>query len=1683
MNFQLKMEVFEKKIQFDGSRIKSDFFGEKLLNHNKGLPRDTRFMKMNFFYVAKILILGGVFSTFAQAGEMNLLPNEGFKAFKVGDTLPAKGWIFTGPVRKETTGKFVDDNSFTKGKGPVLEVFVSHSSHSDVQAALMRGIETKEPGMYRASIWIKAGSDVRGISGKPPSARLWLWGSGSTGKLKELRKGEYLKWDFEFHVPDNKIGKHLYRIDIYGRGTFYLAEPSLEKINEAAALKEVSDKLTNKKRESPLKETAHFSFDNSLNEDKLQTSPSISKKVRLVPGFIGQSVTVEDGGALSYQIAKLLKGKSGSVALWIKTSEDPVPFDFPRDPVQIIVSGENELGKKADIFKGDTSSYRGWFSFDWGLGSSRTDAFCPPKNFYGNEWRHFIFTWGKKFGLRLYLDGRPFKVSEVNSGDFRKTVEGLSKSIKLENLRLLTATGNNPHQKAFFDELRLFNREMDKNEALTLYEEYVPAYPVLMDYAVIAGGKKPFRTKIFHKKGAIPAELKVLAENLKGEKLFDETLKVAKTGNYNINFHPAVTGDYRIVFMYGGKRIRTFEVTAVSSKSITSDMPKSVSGNVKTKLIEEIDCAKAYPALRYLDDGEVRVVDSPIGKYRESTSKTFAMGKNQGFAYNFTIKNPGRPHWLEIEYPDDKPRVFFIVVDQKLDNKNAGEKKSTWSFILDTIGVANGINNPVTGKMTKKRLLFWPDAKKCMVGCFGYRTFPGCAGPAMKNIRVYENVDPLPQVTVNTPAGMPQRYIGNWNEDNSMETGCWFNRCFFNQIPNFNYWKDKLKRRVEYIKFTGQNQAVLQVFRSGDITMKQWGQPANHWSAGATPGWDSLAATIFEREKLPFYIQFCDYNGTYKAIGPDKISQNSFEAAAKGMASIEMMTADGTIAHYIPKWKGMTCELNFLCPVVREAFLKTIRFYRDQFDTYGNFKGILFVLGWTNFSFSNEKTGYGDYTIALFEKETGAKIPVKDKGMSRFGKRYNYLKSNKELWNKWLDWRCAKVKEFLLTLTKELNAGKRKGLKIILPLMTEISKISFISDNLGYYPKEVDLKEGFRRMGMDIVSLSREPSLIIEPISAPNYALLYRQKSDKNLDAFWYSDDFAALLQDSKSPAMMLSRHANMEICAFPKPAIKKYWWPRGTYGWYTFHCFSNALPDNKYVPQTLAWGLANGDLWHIDHGWWGNPENGAHKEFQKFYQAYRSIPAVHFKKVAGVNDPVMVRQYNAPDGKSGWFYLVNMQYYKTKVKITFNSDVKLTDAVFNCPQETDGKVLEKELNPYQVICFHSDKSLNITKVEQIVPENIVKELIQIVADLKAGAKRAPSAQAQLLVRTAEKMLKEKRYLALYYLTMSYSAKRLLKEAANSVLLKMSLNPDTNALMFEATNRMLASASVELKLTALPKGLNSPDMTRKIFLRAKDSKALSFALSGLDLKKINCRNELEFDFECQVNGGKVRKVKYVFRPIIGTKVSNIKIDGNLSDWNGARWNKLVKDTTVTWNALIPAGPFDSEFAVKWNEQGLYLAIRVNERDFIPTPKSSSHHAWLYDFVEIGIDQKNNAIGGSCEKDKDDFVLYFANMENKPPSLALVPADGQTKHMVSKCRIERRRAGSLSTYEIFIPATVLNQAKFKPDANIGFYLKLHNREHTKAPNGRDSWGYSISTNEYPCDNPGFWNSILLSKKAE
>jgi len=192
----------------------------------------------------------------------------------------------------------------------------------------------------------------------------------------------------------------------------------------------------------------------------------------------------------------------------------------------------------------------------------------------------------------------------------------------------------------------------------------------------------------------------------------------------------------------------------------------------RQKLIQNFDCSKDYPADNYFSHGDVKVVSSPIGSYREAEAVPLSR-----FGYRFTIENTGKPHLAVVRYPDDKRR-FMCMMDG-----------TTYDM---TEGDFTGVNQPLTNTMVEIRKIFWPRWKDCSIV---FMTWGNGEPAAVTDVKIYE-LDALPALPIaeNTD-NIPRRNIGIQFED-----PC--GKAYSIGAGNEEEWLD---RTVTYLHYTGQN--------------------------------------------------------------------------------------------------------------------------------------------------------------------------------------------------------------------------------------------------------------------------------------------------------------------------------------------------------------------------------------------------------------------------------------------------------------------------------------------------------------------------------------------------------------------------------------------------------------------------------------------------------------------------------------------------------------------------------------------------------------------------------------------------------------------------------------------------------------------------------------------------------------
>ena len=392
------------------------------------------------------------------------------------------------------------------------------------------------------------------------------------------------------------------------------------------------------------------------------------------------------------------------------------------------------------------------------------------------------------------------------------------------------------------------------------------------------------------------------------------------------------------------------------------------------RLLTTIDCTADYPADRYFGHGDVRVVDSPAGRYREAEGKPLSR-----FGYRFGVEHVGRPHLLVLRYPDDKRR-FMCMMDGTC-------------YDLTT-GVFTGFQQPLSGRMLEIRQVFWPRWKDCSVVLM---TWSNGEPAAAAQIQVFELED-LPPLKLAAPPGTsPRREFGVQYEDPGGE-------CASEGAANSAQWLDRVST---YMRYTGQSLLAYPIVwyhgpfypsrrePSGD---SGWTVAADRTQYGAwtsQPGeWVVPILEHFGREGLEFQAALTllrlgslmeKMNIDLDAIKAGRETFNNMVASNQVQAGTQDWTTEYNVRNFQAIGEGKLSGwaygeksnqsyparpmFNPVHPVVQEAILGLVGEIVDRYGRYPAFKGISFnmwhatILWWAALD-----TGYDDYTVGLFRE-------------------------------------------------------------------------------------------------------------------------------------------------------------------------------------------------------------------------------------------------------------------------------------------------------------------------------------------------------------------------------------------------------------------------------------------------------------------------------------------------------------------------------------------------------------------------------------------------------------------------------------------------------------------------------------------------------------------------------------------
>ena len=733
--------------------------------------------------------------------------------------------------------------------------------------------------------------------------------------------------------------------------------------------------------------------------------------------------------------------------------------------------------------------------------------------------------------------------------------------------------------------------------------------------------------------------------------------------------------------------------------------PKNWWDGMKLKLVKEIDPTRNFSPDEFIScigkkprsiERNSKVITTPLGKFRQ----TYDGGNSGGdtgegcsfLSWRFQVENPGKPHVAIADYPDDTNRCQELrLTGIPPYDIRYGARQGAIEMGNDTVVL--GIDNPLTHTIKQHHVLFFPSWKQCTVSVFsiggsrGHWTSDFAA--RIGKIRIYEILNDVPKTRIFDAPG-PPKWLFQQSEPGPrvIQMNCLSSPIapilslflILSDAPNFyRNWMVTYINLIKRMNFAGENAYSNGIFMYDRVlypSKYSFATALAYTYSGSLKDSGTLMAKMFEENNMGMFVGM----EVYGLPGmPIKVTDAD---VANGADTLAQVGRDGRqLLTYKVKYalKIKSIVPNWLRPEVMKQFDTIISELLNLYGKEKAFKGIvLYVIPKAGWGLGYKAKGgdaffasYDDYTISLFEKETGIEVQAPKTGAERFSKRYEWLRENVK--KQWKNWRAKKVSGIYQRLRDRLKKA-RPDLKLIVHYgemdggldITEADK-----NNLLY--------EHAEEQGFNLKALKDDPDIILTKGIMCNLAArrVLKGLSQGNFRAFAHSPAKTTAFADDGingvaaryiwSEAQVFSPERGW---AWTYSAPESWLFPGGDY-------FSDYL-TNLFVrtnPTLIPIAIQDVLVW-----------NGREVELARFAQAFRSVPAAKYTRLKGngldKNIWLQVCEY----GNDIYGYVANTQWWNMNVEIKFAESLEIHD-ILN--EETiHGGTWKLKLSPYRIRTF-----------------------------------------------------------------------------------------------------------------------------------------------------------------------------------------------------------------------------------------------------------------------------------------------------------------------------------------------------------------------------------------------------------
>ncbi len=674
-------------------------------------------------------------------------------------------------------------------------------------------------------------------------------------------------------------------------------------------------------------------------------------------------------------------------------------------------------------------------------------------------------------------------------------------------------------------------------------------------------------------------------------------------------------------------------------------------------------------------------------KYRETRPNYAGRHCNPSafFAYNIQFQHPGDFYLLALEYPDDRERWMGVSLATTYDGPRTMGKS--------TPAVYTGGRYPVSGQMRELKWLHRADAGWTAVNVM---TLMKDVPAAASRLKIYHVAGRLPALDVQDAGArrlggvmesMSYRYAffprrnpaGGWDQTTGARADT---RPVQEACQALEDYLDTAERYAEYLRFCGQNLAVIGAYQYNDAH-------PNSLYARYTSGYDGIGAAripmdirhtlvrVFRENGLAVLanVQFMDNSMLTDAS--ENVAGNSRVRA--GADTFQMVAADGTQSGF----------LNFLHPRVAETMFRVAEDVADAFQDQPNFLGVYwqshFGGDWLP-SFRLNDYGkspaamdpfhftYDDAAIRRFEADTKIQVPGAADDPERFRKRRAFFMSA-AVRPEWERWRCGQIAQFFDTLGARLRARR--------PDLTCVPTLYFFPDHTRQWLESGESLQSFMRAWGWDPALFRENQLWFPQMLQAKYVL----PSGDRRSAWqgWEQNtgrDFYELYRRATKRAVAV-HHGTLEIERSYDKLPERANWARPFQS--TMH--TRAAGDFAREPFTQALVGADPELvlfGYTDAGFLIGDE----QPLRAFARVLRALPAERFEAVdgTGLESNLAIRELR----KDGDCFVVvaNPGYWPVTGRLTLENAGAVRNLASGAAELGPDGVLTVPLAPYGVAAY-----------------------------------------------------------------------------------------------------------------------------------------------------------------------------------------------------------------------------------------------------------------------------------------------------------------------------------------------------------------------------------------------------------